>query len=114
MVIGVPMTPEGGVTLSDNGVVGKVGVGSIGPGNGATPGIAGDFNTIGVVAFTTLAGNFFVTVVTLCFAGEAALMPLVRVAQNSALAVTPIASTLTVLPPRCLVIMFSFGLRRFE
>jgi hypothetical protein len=108
------MTPEAGVTLSDNGVAGNAGVGSIGPGNGATPGIDGDFNTIGVDAFATVVGTFFETVVVLCFVVEAALMPLVRAAQNSALAATPTASTLTVLPPRCLFIVFSFGLRRFE
>jgi len=67
------MTPEAGVTLSDNGVAGRVGVGSTGPGSGATPGIAGDVKTMGVVALDTVgAACFFTTgAVFLCFAGRA-------------------------------------------
>jgi hypothetical protein len=101
MVIGVPMKPDEGVTLSSEMDGLGVEAAAIGPGSAATPWSAGGVRTMGVVAVaTTVAGTFLIFLTTgalalcLCTVAELALETITTVEQSSAALVTPTTSTL--------------------
>jgi hypothetical protein len=92
IVIGVPMKPEDGVTLSAEMVALGVDAVATGPGSGATPERAGDVRTMGVVADCNGAAAFFTTgALALCLwtAAELALVPIMSVEHSSATVARP-------------------------
>jgi hypothetical protein len=97
IVIGVPMKPVEGVTLSAEIVALGVEATATGPGSGATPGMVGDVRMMGVVAVCTGAATFFTTgALCLCLwtVAELALAPIMSVEPSSAAVAKPTDITL--------------------